>query len=128
MTGHKGYGMALLHENLAGVLTGASISWQVLNWIFDDQTKPTGHGAAFIVINPEVMMPLNKFFQRVDDLIDEIHNSPSVNESEHILVPGEMEWERREKALSEGIKMPSDVVSKMRDLDKRIGLNTHWLA
>ena len=73
-------------------------------------------------------MPLNKFFQRVDDLIDEIHNSPSVNESEHILVPGEMEWERREKALSKGIKMPSDVVSKMRDLDKRIGLNTHWLA
>ena len=128
MTGHKGYGMALLHENLAGVLTGASISWQVLNWIFDDQTKPTGHGAAFIVINPEVMMPLNKFFQRVDDLIDEIHNSPSVNESEHILVPGEMEWKRREKSLSEGIKMPSDVVSKMRDLDKRIGLNTHWLA
>ena len=128
MTGHKGYGMALLHENLAGVLTGASISWQVLNWIFDDQTKPTGHGAAFIVINPEVMMPLNKFFQRVDDLIDEIHNSPSVNEIEHILVPGEMEWKRREKALSEGIKMPSDVVSKMRDLDKRIGLNTHWLA
>ena len=74
------------------------------------------------------MMPLNKFFQRVDDLIDEIHNSPSVNESEHILVPGEREWKRREKALSEGIKMPSDVVSKMRDLDKRIGLNTHWLA
>ena len=36
MTGHKGYGIALLHEHLAGVLTGASISWQVLNWIFDD--------------------------------------------------------------------------------------------
>ncbi len=127
MTGHKGYGMALLHENLAGVLTGASISWQVLNWIFDDKTKPTGHGAAFIVINPEAMMPLDKFFQRVDNLINEIHNSPTVNEIEHLLVPGEMEWKRREAALIKGINMPSDVVSKMRDLDNQIGLNTHWL-
>lgn len=127
MTGHKGYGMALLHENLAGVLTGASISWQVLNWIFDDQTKPTGHGAAFIVINPEAMMPLTKFLQRVDDLISEIHKAPTVNDIEHLLVPGEMEWKCRETAMIKGIKMPSDVVSKIRDLDNKIGLNPQWL-
>jgi len=127
MTGHKGYGMALLHENLAGVLTGASVSWQVLNWIFDDQTKPTGHGAAFIVINPEVMMPLTKFFKRVDRLIDEIHDAPAVAEIEHVLVPGEMEWKRREAALIDGIKLPPDVVGKLRKLDKRIGINPDWL-
>lgn len=128
MSGHKGYGMALLHENLAGILTGANISWQVLNWIIDDQTKPTGHGAAFIVINPAAMMPLAKFHERVDRLIDEIHGSPTAEGVERVLVPGEMEWRRRETALAKGIELPPDVVGKLRELDQRLGLKPDWLS
>ena len=128
MTGHKGYGIALLHENLAGVLTGANISWQVLNWIFDDQTKPTGHGAAFILINPSAMMPLAKFHGRVDQLIDEIHASPTAEGVERVLVPGEIEWQRREEALVKGIELPPDVVDNIRTLDERLGLKPDWLA
>ena len=128
MTGHKGYGIALLHEHLAGVLTGASISWQVLNWIFDDQTKPTGHGAAFIVINPSAMSPLAKFHERVDGLIDEIHAAPTADGVESVLIPGEMEWQRRETALAKGIELPPDVTAKLRTLDDRLGLKPKWLT
>ena len=55
-------------------------------------------------------MPLTKFFKRVDRLIDEIHDAPAVDEIEHVLVPGEMEWKRREAALIDGIKLPPDVI------------------
>ena len=100
----------------------------MLNWIFDDQTKPTGHGAAFIVINPAAMSPLAKFHERVDGLIDEIHAAPTADGVESVLVPGEMEWQRRETALTKGIELPPDVTAKLRTLDDRLGLKPKWLT
>src|SRR5207247_7087382 len=40
--GYKGYGLACMIETLAAVLTGASISWQVLSWSFGDASKASG--------------------------------------------------------------------------------------
>src|SRR5262245_10606421 len=56
MAGHKGYGIAILIETLAGILTGASIAGHVLSWSFGDPGSPTDHGAAFLAWNVEAMM------------------------------------------------------------------------
>ena len=47
---------------------------------------------------------------------------------ESVLVPGEMEWQRREIALAKGIELPPDVTAKLRKLDKRLGLKPYWLT
>jgi ureidoglycolate dehydrogenase (NAD+) len=57
MSGHKGYGIGLLIEALSGVLTGAGVMHQVGSWLFDDPSEPTHHGAAFLVVNVESIMP-----------------------------------------------------------------------
>jgi ureidoglycolate dehydrogenase (NAD+) len=119
--GHKGYGLALLVETLSGCLTGAQTTWGIRSWLAGDLGVPTMHGAAFLVIEPAAMA--SDLPQRVSELIDEIHGAERADGVERIFVPGEMEWERRERALREGIALPSDVVASLRDLQGLVGLD-----
>ena len=105
MSGHKGYGLALLIEALSGLLTGAQFTWRVGSWSFDDPGKATLHGAAFIAIDCKAIMPLGHFTSRVEELINEIHAAPRADGVERLYVPGEMEWERHDRAMKEGIRL-----------------------
>lgn len=120
--GHKGYGIALLIETLAGVLSGAAVTWKVGNWLWDDGTKPTDHGAAFIAIDVNTIMPAADFTRRIEALVDEIHQSPRADGVERLFVPGEMEWNRHARATREGIALPSDVVESLFESAKMAGL------
>jgi len=128
MANHKGYGIALLIESLSGLLTGASITWQVGSWIWGDAAKPTDHGAAFIAIDVAQIMPPEQFQARVKHLIDEIHQSPAADGVERVLVPHEREWNLRRKALAEGIELPSDVIGKLQGLAQDEKLSAAWLG
>jgi len=113
---HKGYGLGLLIDGLSAVLTGAAVTHQVGSWLFDDGTKPTDHGAAFLAIHTDAIMPIARFDARIDKLIDEIHAGPTAAGCERLLVPGEREWAHRRSALEHGLELPGDVVSVLADL------------
>ena len=121
--GHKGYGLALLIETLAGVLTGAGFTWQIHSWMTDDLAAPTGHGAAFVAIDADAMMPAGAFGRRMMALVDEIHAAPKADGSERIYVPGEMEWERFDRAMQDGVRLPPDVVASLREAAALVGLD-----
>ena len=123
MAGHKGYGLALLTETLSGILTGAAMTRHVLSWSFAEPSLPTDHGAAFIAIDIAAMMPLETFQRRVDQTIREIREAPKAQGSDRIYLPGEMEWERREKALTEGIQLPEDVVERLVPLIEELSID-----
>jgi LDH2 family malate/lactate/ureidoglycolate dehydrogenase len=125
--GYKGYGIALLIEVLSAVLTGASIRWQVLSWTFSDPSKATGHGAAFIAINIASLMPVEQFKERMDQTIREIRASEKAAGADRIYLPGEMEWERRDQALAEGMDLPEDVVASLRGLAQDLNLDVNQL-
>jgi LDH2 family malate/lactate/ureidoglycolate dehydrogenase len=114
--GYKGYGLALMVEVLSAVLTGASMTWQVLSWGYSDPSLPTGHGASFIALNPAMFLPVDQFKQRMDQVIREIRQSPKAEGADRVYLPGEREWERREEALARGIDLPPDVVASLRAL------------
>jgi ureidoglycolate dehydrogenase (NAD+) len=122
MAGHKGYGLALLIETLSGVLTGAAVTQQVLSWSFSDPTLCTGHGAAFLAINVNAIVSGETFRRRITETIEEISAAPKAKGADRIYLPGEMEWERREKALAEGIELPEDVHANLRALAQELGL------
>jgi hypothetical protein len=122
--GYKGFGIAFMIEVLAAVLTGSSISNQVLSWTFSEPNTHTGHGAAFMAINIESFMPIDSFKQRMDHLIAEIHSAPRAEHSEHRLYsPGELEFSRREKALKDGIDLPDDVTASLKALAQDLNLS-----
>jgi L-2-hydroxycarboxylate dehydrogenase (NAD+) len=123
MAAHKGYGLAVLVETLSAILTGASVASQVLSWTFADASLPTGHGAAFLAIDVNAIMPADTFHQRVQEAVQEIRSAPGARGAARIYLPGEMEWERREKALVEGIELPEDVVVNLRAMAEELSLD-----
>lgn len=127
MADHKGYGLALMIETLSAILTGASIAGHVLSWSFSDASLATGHGAAFIAVDVNALMPVAEFNQRMKQTIREIRSAPKV-EGSQIYLPGEMEWTRRETALREGIEMPEDVLASLRSLAGEMGLDISSLG
>ncbi len=123
MGGHKGYGLAVMVEVLASVLTGAAITRDVKGWMSDLQDV-TDEGHAFVAIDIGAMMPLEIFKQRMDKMIRSIKQSPKAKGSERIYLPGEMEWERRENALSRGISLPADVVANLKKMGEELGISS----
>ncbi|MDB6031497.1 MAG: Ldh family oxidoreductase [Verrucomicrobiales bacterium] len=126
--GHKGYGLSLLIETLSGLLTGAAFTWRVGNWMWDDGKQPTNHGAAFVVIDTNAIMPAAQFASRMESLIDEIHAAPLAEGASQLRVPGEIEWERHEQAMKQGIALPEDVLTNLRKAADMAGLSPEWLT
>lgn len=121
MAGHKGYGLALLAEVFSAVLTGSAMLSSVQSWALD-LPGPSNQGHAFFALNPELFLPLEMFKERVDAMIDEIKSAPRASGSKHIYLPGEIEWEKRSKALKEGIQLPADVVESLSGLASDLGM------
>ncbi|MCH2131343.1 MAG: Ldh family oxidoreductase [Pirellulaceae bacterium] len=124
MAGHKGYGIALMVESLAGLLSGAAFTHAVGSWLFDDPSIHTDHGGTFLAVDVSSIMPLEEFFDRSDRLIQEIHETPKAKGADRIYYPGEMEWERRAHALEHGITLPGDVVAKLREVAEMVGIES----
>ncbi|MBA3871946.1 MAG: Ldh family oxidoreductase [Anaerolineae bacterium] len=127
MAAHKGYGFALLVEVLAGVMTGAALTKEQPSWVPDIPGNPPGftnQGQMFIAIDAGAMISPEIFDQRMDWLVDYIHDAPKAKGSERIYLPGEMEWEKREQALANGMILPSDVVDSLRGLAHDVGIKT----
>jgi ureidoglycolate dehydrogenase (NAD+) len=126
MAGHKGYGIALLIEVLAGALTGAGMLSEVKSWIL--QSKEVSRlGQAFIVINVGAILPIKHFKQRVDQIVRELRQSSKAKGSDRVYVPGEIEWEKREDALRHGIALPEPILTSLSRLGKELGLDTQFL-
>jgi ureidoglycolate dehydrogenase (NAD+) len=121
--GHKGYGIALLIESLSGILSGAAFTWRVGTWMWDDGTKPTNHGAAFLAIDTNAIMPAAEFARRMEALVDEIHSAPRADGVDRLYVPGEMEWDRHAQAMKQGIQLPPDVIASLQEAAAMAGLN-----
>jgi ureidoglycolate dehydrogenase (NAD+) len=119
--GHKGYGLGLLIETLSGALTGAAMTWQIGSWMGGDLTRPTGHGAAFVVLDPAAIHP--DLPARVEALVDEVHAAPRADGVDRLYVPGEMEWERYDRAVADGVRLPPDVVASLREAAALVGLD-----
>ncbi len=128
MSGHKGYGLALMIEALSALATGAAVTAGVGGWMFGDPSAPTNHGAAFLAMDVSAMIGADAFAARVGALIDEIHAAPTAEGTDRLLVPGEREWATRRIALAEGIALPPDVLAALAPLAAELGLSPAWLT
>ena len=116
MSGPKGYGIALLIESLSAIVSGAAIMWQVSSCLDGDLTVPTNHGASFLAIDVTQMQSREEYERRVQYMIDEVHQAPTVEGVQQLMLPGEREWAHRHRALREGIVLPPDVVRQLATL------------
>lgn len=123
---HKGYGLAMLVEMLASVLTGAGIASEVPSWNLDMKTK-NNTGNAFIAIDIAQIMPWERFEARVNQLVDDIKSHPKARDAEQIYLPGEIEWNKRQRALETGsVALTDAMVDNLIALSSMTGIDIEW--
>ncbi len=82
MAEHKGYGIAMIIDVLAGLLSGAGFLGGV-NKFYSDNNECMNVGQCFIAIDPSIVYG-NAFYKIVDEYIEQVHNS-----GENVKLPGE---------------------------------------
>lgn len=126
MAAHKGYGLAVMVEILSAVLTGAGMLSQVRSWNLD-LASPNNVGHCFIAIDVGQMMDMEEFESRMAALSEELHGAKRAAGTQRILLPGEMEWEKRERALAENAVELSDAAAEsLEKLAGECGLELNW--
>ena len=120
MAMHKGYGLALLVETLSAMLSGSSFLSGIRDWL-GDTPDPVDQGQAFMALDIQAILPKEEFYQRLKAMTDEIQNSPKVDNSKGILLPGDIEHGKRDKAFAEGLALPDYVLVNLYGLAESIG-------
>ena len=118
---HKGYGLTLMIEVLAGLLGGAPY-FGVGRAQVAEHMRGKGIGHFFMVIDPARFMPLPQFKAAVSRMAAGIKRSPCSPGVDEIMVPGEPEARLRRERLEAGIPMAASTMSRLRQLATECGL------
>ncbi|MBU9380994.1 Ldh family oxidoreductase [Burkholderia gladioli] len=100
--GHKGYGLALVVDLLAGLLSGAAYLTHVKSWE-DEPDQPQDLGHFFILIDTRRLGSGAWLAQRMGDHAAILHGSAAADPAAPVVVPGEIELARLERQMRDGI-------------------------
>jgi LDH2 family malate/lactate/ureidoglycolate dehydrogenase len=129
IAGHKGYGLTMVMELLAGVLTGADFPWQHRDDRAAKHTYEPNLGHFFMAINPELFMGREEFGGRVDQMIDAAKASEKAEGVKEILVPGETEMRARERNLARGgVPLLPSTYKGLLDYKQKAGLESELVV
>jgi uncharacterized oxidoreductase len=108
--GHKGFGLGMLVDALAGGLSGAGCCTS-LGAPLDGATD----GVLFVAIRPDAFLPREVFLGQVRDLIRHVKSAPPQEGVPEVFVPGEPEWRLRRLREREGIPVDEAVWRLVRE-------------
>jgi len=107
--GPKGYGLALIVDILAGMLSGSKYGQDIKT--FHQLVGPTGVGVFSLAIDIERFMPLKQFNELIQAYLASIKGSKKAKGVSRIYIPGERKFEKEKQSLKEGVEV-SDVLAK----------------
>lgn len=100
--GHKGYGLALMVDLFAGLLSDAAYLTHVKSWSdAPEQAQNLGH--FFILIDTHRLGSTEWLKQRMMDFAAILHGSPAADPAKKVIVPGEIELEKMRRQRRDGI-------------------------
>ena len=100
--GYKGYGLALIVDLFAGLLSGAAYLTHVQSWS-DAPEKPQDLGHFFFVVDARKLGPASFLADRMNDFAAILHATPATDPARPVLLPGENEMNHLERQRREGI-------------------------
>jgi LDH2 family malate/lactate/ureidoglycolate dehydrogenase len=120
--GAKGYGLALLVEVLAGVLTGAGVSHGVAS-MYEDLGRGGNNGHLMLALDVQRWMPMDAYHDRFDGLVAAIKASGGGAE---VLLPGEIRWRHHRDGLADGIALDDALRATLEGLAAPLGVAVPW--
>ena len=112
--GHKGYGLALMVDMFAGLLSNAAYLTHVKSWV-DAPDEPQNLGHFFILINTKVLGSPKWLSDRMIDFASILHDSPPAVEGRPVIMPGEIELNKMAQQQLAGISLDPTVVKLLQE-------------
>jgi LDH2 family malate/lactate/ureidoglycolate dehydrogenase len=116
--GYKGYGLALIVDLFAGLLSGASYLTHVRSWA-DEPGAPQGLGPFFLLVDTRRLGSEEWLAQRMADFAAIVHATPPADPRQPVMLPGEIELGRLERHRREGVTLEPGVAEKLAALAAR---------
>jgi L-2-hydroxycarboxylate dehydrogenase (NAD+) len=120
--GYKGYGLALVFGLLAGLLNGAAMGRDVVDFNKDDAT-PTNTGQAIVALSIAHFAPVETFTRNVDGLIRDLRGSRRMPGVDQIRLPGEQSHATYEDRKQRGIPMNAALRAQLATLATSLGVD-----
>lgn len=111
--GHKGYGLALMVDMFAGVLSNAAYLTHVKSWV-DAPDEPQNLGHFFILIDTRRLGAAQWLAERMRDFAAILHGSPAVEADKPVIVPGEIELANMKRQRAQGIALDPAVLELLK--------------
>ncbi|MFN8634128.1 MAG: Ldh family oxidoreductase [Chloroflexota bacterium] len=111
--GYKGYGLAVMLDVLAGVLSGGRFGGML-------GAPEGGMGQFFMTVDVTRFMPLDTFKARMDELIDQIHASEKLPGVNRLYVAGEIEYDLQTARERDGVPIEESVLASLDTVEAEL--------
>jgi ureidoglycolate dehydrogenase (NAD+) len=111
--GHKGYGLALMVDMFAGLLSNAAYLTHIKSWQ-DSPDEPQNLGHFFILIDTRRLGSSQWLSERMIDFANILMDSPPADPSKPVIVPGVIELEKLAKQRQSGIALSSETLNLLK--------------
>jgi uncharacterized oxidoreductase len=113
--GHKGYGLSLLVEVLAGILSGGGAA--------PSRRFSHGNGLLIIALDIEALIPVERYEEDIEELCTLLTSTPPAAGTTRVVIPGEPEGESAERRRREGLALPPATRSALITLAVELGVD-----
>ena len=110
--GHKGYGLGVAFDLVAGLLSGARSA--------SDPAYAGEFGTVLLALDVAAFTDLDGFVADVEAFRARVRDTPPRPGVDRVLVPGEPEWAARTAALREGIALAPAIVTELDELARSL--------
>ncbi|MXP41380.1 Ldh family oxidoreductase [Altererythrobacter soli] len=117
--GAKGYGLAILVELLAGVLSGAGVAGQVSS-MYKHVAAGGNNGHFFLALDVRHWMAMHEWYDRVEALAAALLGSGPPGS---VRLPGDRCWAEYERSLAEGILIEDHTFAHIERLADSLGIS-----
>jgi L-2-hydroxycarboxylate dehydrogenase (NAD+) len=121
--GYKGAGLSMILGLLAGVLNGAGVGKDVVDFNADDSSA-ANTGQFILALDVKRFIDPDVFAAATRRHLDELHDSERLPGVDRIRLPGDDRATRRRERLSAGIPIPDQLLVKLDQLARDAGVET----
>lgn len=114
LSGHKGFGLLMITDVLAGILARAG----------NEKPDWPGNGVLFITIDIERFLPTGTFVNNVNELSSRLKSSRPLPGFEEVLLPGERGIRAEKASMQTGVEVDDSIWEQIKDAAAKVGVET----